>query len=287
MEVSVMVFRIRQSALVASLLVFVSSGSGFPRSSAAPKDNSKDNQQAVLLKGIFYSRNSQFDEAEKELGLYRRLEPQDPVGCLEYANNEYFRMVAEKGLYVPELSVDKYHSFVYLLDGCLAESDRKIAEGGDASGLYGFVKACLYSLKAIVQFKNDSLKSAVDTASIMLSMASSSKYQCAGWLLGTTNYELSFLSWYYKPFLSVIGFPHNQQEGIALLRTAAVGNETIFADDIWFAVFHALSDGRLNNSERKRYEEVFGISRDALLAKLSAKYPHNFTLRKYAAKNEP
>lgn len=250
----------------------------------AQKDNSEADSREALLKGMFYVRNSEFALAEEELNLYRKMEPQDPRGCLELLNNQYFRWVKEKNSFAPKIGDQKYKAFIASINKCLAESDEKIKIGDDPD-LYKFVKAHLYSIKAAVQINNDSYVAALDTAGTVVESAQSSHYQCANALVGILNYEASFISWYLKPFLMFVDLPHDRQRGVKLLQKAAENNDTIFADDMRFLVWRALSRKGLKERDRLRYEKIFGISREDLFLELKRKYPNSFILKGHPSKD--
>ncbi|MBI4087622.1 MAG: hypothetical protein HY434_02210 [Candidatus Liptonbacteria bacterium] len=229
--------------------------------------------QLVLKEGLNYFYNSDSESANRKFDEYIALEPDDPVGYWRKALSIFLRVRSEQKTDTPKFSENQRDELITLINQGIGGANTRI-QRGDQSDFNLYVKACLYSIKAGVEFSNVSIWAARGSMRTAIGIAQRSQYQDAKYLIGLTNYRGADRNIIF----GLAGLPHDRDKGLNLIFEAAIQNNGTFADDIWFAVFSIETDKR-----NERYYNRATVSR--LFEYLFAKYPHNMILQRYLKEN--
>lgn len=241
--------------------------------SAILADESDIRNQFVLKEGLNYFYNTDYGSADKKFDEYIAIEPDDPVGYWRKALNLFFEAKAEQKTETPKFSDDAAKKLIEFINRGIGRADAKLQKN-ELIDFHLYVKACLYSIRAIVEFRNVSIWTARGSLMTSISLAEQSQYQDAKYIPGFVNYKAA--DRVVKAILGLI--PHNREKGRRLIFEAAAQNNGIFVDDVWFVVWNIETETR----NEKYYSKA---TVQSLFDYLFAKYPHNRDLQKYLRDN--
>jgi hypothetical protein len=234
---------------------------------ACPATNNQ--KEALLCDGQDHFYNSEYREASTVFDKYIALYPEDPKG--------YWRkLVAELFLFRRGQKID-FPAITAIAETGIKKADAA-ARAGITPEFNRYVEASIMSVLAVFQYKHSAGWKAERNILQAVAIAEQLRYQDAEFLIGTINYEAAKSPMLYRPFMSIVGIPHDKKEGLSKIFESGVDNDSPFADDIRFVIFDIKSE----KSNRMKYEEQ---EIQKLWSDLIQKYPRNKKLLQFAGQH--
>jgi hypothetical protein len=237
-------------------------------------------KSAVFNRGLDHFYNTEYSAAVADFTAYAKLEPGDPRGYWRELLARYFLFKTQQRSDTPAVEVDQYENIVAIAATGAANAKTQIGKGS-CIDFNRFVVASILGIRALFEFKNDPGKptwlKANATITEAVAIAKKSKYQDAGFFLGTINYELgnqSVFQWFFG-----LGPPHNKAKGKVMIFESTAKNESPFIDDIWFFIFDI--ERRPGKRDAYAQDELKNI-----FFYLLKKYPRNTSLLEFQSSHK-